>query len=181
MPLPGMTGLAEKFYPAAYAGVLSVAATDQMTMLLTYSNYGSSVDIAAPGSDIYSTWQPNTYNPIQYRYGDGTSFSSPLASGVAALVFSRFPDYTPLQVAEQIRVNCDNIDALNHGYTYQIGKGRINAYKALADSNSESVRAVDIQFSDAAPGGNGNGVLEPGETITVGYKIRKLFKAYSKS
>jgi len=162
----GNDGVSDKFYPAAYDGVLSAAATDQNDKVASYSNYGSSVDVAAPGNSIYSTWQPNTYIS-----GSGTSFASPLTSGVAALVFSHFPNYTPLQVAEQIRVNCDNIDALNPSYAYQVGKGRINAYKALADTNSESVRAVDVQFSDAAPGGNGNGAFEPGETITLGIKF----------
>ncbi|MGD1005722.1 MAG: S8 family serine peptidase [Ignavibacteriaceae bacterium] len=162
----GNDASSEQFYPADYAGVLSVAATDQNDNVANYSNYGSGVDLAAPGNGIYSTFQPNTYNSES-----GTSFASPLAAGVAALVFSRFSNYTPLQVAEQVRVNCDNIDALNPTYAYQIGKGRLDAYNALADSNSESVRAVNMQFSDAPPGGNGNGILEPGETITVGVKF----------
>jgi subtilisin family serine protease len=167
----GNNGNSELFYPAGYLGVLSVAATDQNDYVASYSNYGSSVFLAAPGSGIYSTWQPNTYFS-----GTGTSISSPLTAGVAALVFSHFPNYTPLQIAEQIRVNCDNIDSLNPGYIYKIGKGRLNAYKALNDSNSESVRAVDIQFSDAVPGGNGNGILEPGETITLGIKFMNYLR-----
>jgi subtilisin family serine protease len=158
----GNDGISEQFYPAHYAGVLSVTATDQNDNVAYFSNYGPGVDLAAPGVNIYSTWQPSTY-----ASGVGTSFSSPLTAGVAALVCSHFPNYTPLQVAEQVRVNCDNIDALNPSYVHQIGNGRLNAYNALADSNSESVRAVNIQYSDAPPGGNGNGLLEPGETITV--------------
>ena len=174
----GNDAASEQFYPAGYAGVLSVAATDQSDNLAYFSNYGQGVDLAAPGVNIYNTWQPkpgNELNPsVQqkspdtlYVFGDGTSFASPLTAGVAALVSSRFPNYTPLQVAQQVRVNCDNIDALNPGYAYQLGKGRLDAFNALADSNSEAVRAVNIQYSDSPPGGNGNGILEPGETITV--------------
>jgi subtilisin family serine protease len=162
----GNDASSEQFYPAGYAGVLAVAATDINDNVAGFSNYGPGVDLAAPGVGIYSTFQPNTYTSES-----GTSFASPLTAGVAALVFSRFPNYTPLQVAEQVRVNCDNIDALNLRYAYQIGKGRLDAYNALADSNSESVRAVNIQYSDAPPGGNGNGILEPGETISVGIKF----------
>ncbi len=156
------------FYPASYKGVLSVAATDQNDLKAWFSNYGTGVDVCAPGVGIYSTWQPNTY----LANGLGTSFSAPLASGLAALVFARYPKYTPLQVAEQIRVNCDSIYQINPQYKYLLGGGRINAYKALADSNSISVRAFNVQFSDPAPGGNADGVFQPGETITVKVKFR---------
>ncbi len=158
----GNDGVSEPFYPASYNHVLSVAATDQNDAVASFSNYGENIDVCAPGVGIYSTWEPNNYT-----YGTGTSFSSPLAAGLAALVFSHFPNYTPDQVAEQIRVNCDNIDGLNASYQYQLGGGRINAYKALSNSNSEAVRATNFTLSDAAPGGNGNGVFEPGETITI--------------
>jgi len=152
----------EDFYPADYEGVLSVAATDTVGNKKSYySNYGSYVDVCAPGNDIYNTFQPNTY-----ENGSGTSFASPQVAGLAALVFSKFPNYTPLQVAQQIRVNCDNIDAENPGYQFQLGNGRINAYKALTDTNSEAVRATNIQLSDSA-GGNNDGYFEPGETISV--------------
>ena len=52
-----------------------------------------------------------------------------------------------------------------------MGGGRINAYKAVSNTSSKAVRAVDIQISDAAPGGNGNGIVESGETITVAVKF----------
>ena len=152
----------ELFYPAAYQHVLSVAATDQNDKLALFSNYGEDISVCAPGVDIFSTWQPNTYT-----YGQGTSFSSPLVAGLAALVFSHFPNYTPDQVAQRVRVTCDNIDNQNPGYKYQLGYGRINAFRALSDTNIEAVRATDFNFSDAAPGGNGNGAFEPGKTITV--------------
>jgi len=175
----GNDGSNEQFYPAGYKGVLAVAATDENDNVTYWSNYGPDVDVAAPGNSIYSTWQPSSNNPSAYVYGTGTSFSSPLTAGLAALVFSHFPNYTPLQVAEQIRVNCDDIYSLNPGYEYQVGKGRINAYKALVNLNSESVRATDIQLSDAAPGGNGNGVFEPGETITVAVKFMNYLQPIS--
>ena len=52
------------FYPASYNNVLSVAATDESDMKTSFSNYGSGVDVSAPGINIYSTWQNDTY-----RYG----------------------------------------------------------------------------------------------------------------
>jgi serine protease len=171
----GNDNSSEDFYPAGYQNVVAVAATDANDQRAFYSNFGPNIDVSAPGSDITSTWQPDTYES-GYQ---GTSFSAPLVSGIAALVFSRFPNYTPQQVAEQIRVNCDNIDAKNPSYKYELGAGRVNAYKAVSDTNSVSVRAVDVKFSDAAPGGNGDGILQPGETISVGINFRNYLKPVS--
>ncbi|MGE5352029.1 MAG: S8 family peptidase, partial [Acidobacteriota bacterium] len=153
-------------YPASFDGVLSVGSTDrdQNDSRSYYSNYGPTVDVFAPGSNIYSTWKPSSYDSLS-----GTSMASPLVAGLAGLVLSRFPQYTPRQAAEQIRVNCDNIDAGNPAYKYQLGGGRINAFNALNNTNSKSVRGYDFVFSDEE--GNNNGVFEPGETITLSGKF----------
>ncbi|HDZ58987.1 MAG TPA: hypothetical protein ENH47_02815, partial [Ignavibacteriales bacterium] len=150
------------FYPAWYDGVLSVASTTSGDSKSGFSNYGTAVDVSAPGSGIYSTWMNNTYATLS-----GTSMASPLAAGLAALVFAQFPAYTPLQVGEQVRVNSDNIDANNPAYANLIGFGRINAPKSVSNTNSISVRALNFQYSDEAPGGNGDGIFQPGETITL--------------
>ena len=168
----GNDNFLEDFYPASYNGVLSVAATSLGDKKASFSSFGFHVDVSAPGQSIYSTWQPNTYT-----YGSGTSFSTPLVSGLAALVFSRFPNYTPLQVAEQIRVNCDNIDLLNPGYINLLGYGRVNAFKTLNNSNSVSLRAYDIQFSDQTTGGNGDGIFQPGENVEVRVKFRNYLSS----
>ena len=166
------------FYPAAYSGVLSVAATSINDTKEYYSDYGYTIDVSSPGGDgsnpILSTWQEETYT-----YLTGTSMAAPLVSGLAALVTAHFPNYNPLQVGEQIRVNCDNIDSQNPNYINLLGKGRINAYNSLANSNSKSVRAYDINFSDDPPGGNGDGVFQPGETISVGIKFRNYLNPTS--
>jgi subtilisin family serine protease len=152
----------ETFYPANYNGVLSVASTTSTDARSSFSNYGHGIGVCAPGSGIYSTWQPDTY-----ATESGTSMASPLAAGVCALVASKFPQYTADQIREQVRVNCDNISAQNPGLTNMLGGGRINAFKSVTNINSKSSRAIKVTFSDEAPGGNNNGVLEPGETITV--------------
>lgn len=150
------------YYPANYKNVLSVAATDESDFKASFSNYGSGVDVSAPGQIIYSTWQNDSYT-----FGSGTSFSSPITAGLAALVTAKFSAYNPGQIAEQIRTNCDDINSVNPGYINQLGRGRINAFKSLFNINSKSVRAIDVNFSDELPGGNGDGVLQPGEIITV--------------
>ena len=165
----GNSNSAGVFYPADYEGVLSVAATDNSDIKANYSNYGKGISVCAPGSGIYSTWQPDTYT-----YESGTSMASPLAAGVAALVASKFPQYTAEQVREQVRVNCDNIDSLNSGFENFLGKGRVNAFKSISNVSSESARAIQVSFSDEAPGGNNNGRLEPGETITVNIEFKNF-------
>lgn len=91
--------------------------------------------------------------------------STPLVSGLAGLIFSTFRSYTPLQLAEQIRVTSDNIEQSNNSnLKYLLGNGRINAYRAVSETNTTSVRATDVKFVDE---GNGNGLLESGETISV--------------
>ena len=158
----GNSGTNNNQYPSAYDNVLSVASTTQSDTKSSFSTYGTSVDVSAPGSEIYSTYQDNTYETLS-----GTSMASPLTAGLAALVWSVFPSYTPLQIGEQIRVNSDDIDALNPSFAQLIGRGRINAYNAVTNTNSISVRATDVEFSDEAPGGNGDGVFLSGETITI--------------
>jgi subtilisin family serine protease len=162
----GNSNSPDAHYPSAYNGVLSVAATDQNDRRASFSNYGTTVDVSAPGSNVYSTWQNDTYRSLS-----GTSMASPIAAGLAGLVASAFPSYTPGQIAEQIRVNTDNIDNLNSNYTRMLGKGRINAFKALSNTNSVAVRAIEYELTDTAPGGNGNGIIEAGETITIGVKF----------
>ena len=163
----GNDNSSDLFYPADYDGVLSVAATGSNDVRASYSNYGHGISVCAPGSGIYSTWQPDTYATLT-----GTSMASPLAAGVAALVTGKFPQYTPEQVREQVRVNCDDISSLNPEYVNLLGTGRVNAFNSVSNVNSESVRAIQVAFFDEAPGGNNNGVLEPGETITVNIQFK---------
>ncbi len=166
----GNTGsAAELQYPASYDNVISVAATQYNADLkTTYSSYNERVDVSAPGGQtgapaaqtIYSTYYPDTY-----AYMTGTSMSTPLAAGVAALIRARFPSYTPQQVGEQLRVTCDDNYAANPLYRYKLGKGRVNAYRAVTESWS-SVR-MDSYFVKDSAGGNGNGAFEVNEDIDI--------------
>ncbi len=162
----GNSGTNSSHYPSGYNNVLSVASTNSDDTKSGFSTFGPTIDVSAPGNGIYATWQDNTYAILS-----GTSMSSPLAAGLAALVWAVFPTYNPLQIGEQVRVNSDNVDGLNPAYTQLMGKGRINALNALSNMNSISVRATEIEFSDEAPGGNGDGIFSAGETISVGVRF----------
>lgn len=149
------------FSPADYRGALSVASTNINDRLSYYSNYGTNIDVCAPGENIESTLYPHTYATLS-----GTSMASPLAAALAALVKGRFPAYTNLQVGEQVRVTCDNIDAQNTAFVGSLGHGRINAFRALTVTDLPSVRLQSFVIRDS-PGGNGNGVAQPAETLSV--------------
>jgi serine protease len=153
-------------YPASYRGVISVAGTlstdDRKAIYSTYNEY---VDVSAPGDNILSTYFNNAYN-----YMSGTSMATPLVAGLAALVKSHFPTYSPLQVGEQVRVTCDNINSVNTSYVDMLGKGRVNALKALTTA-SPSIRMIDFTTSDSI-GGNNNKILQPGETFSIVVRMK---------
>lgn len=76
-------------YPASYTGVISVGALDESGARAYFSNYGSTVDLAFPGVDIYST---NSDSDTSYRYMSGTSQATPAAAGTAAVILSARSD-----------------------------------------------------------------------------------------
>jgi serine protease len=162
----GNSGVETDLYPASYHGVISVTSTGSNDVRSSFSSFGIHVDVSAPGAGIYSTWQNDTY-----RYLNGTSFSAPMTSGLAALVAHQFPLYNPLQIGEQVRVNSDDINALNPNFRYLIGRGRINAFKAVSNTTSRSVRATEVIVNDDPPNGDGDGIFEPGEIITIGLEL----------
>jgi len=122
--------------------IISVAATDRNDKLLNRSNFGlNSVDIGAPGEDIYSTVLSHLKPP--YSFDSGTSMAAPHVAGVAALLWSLKPHLTYRQVKEAILSTVDPVDSLD-GKT--VTGGRLNAYKALMtdDSNTRSFNNVPV-------------------------------------
>lgn len=140
-------------YPSSYRNVLSIAGTDADDDKYSLSNYGSDIDMSAPGVQILSTFPDR-----QYGYATGTSMSTPMAAGVIGLVKSQNPDWTGIQAGEQVRVTTDSIDA----YQGELGRGRLNAYRAVTES-SPSIRISDYSFADE----NDNGIIEPGEQVEL--------------
>jgi subtilisin family serine protease len=101
-------------FPAAFdlPNVISVAASDRNDQLLPYSNYGhGSVDIAAPGDDIYSTVPPEV-DPSGYANFSGTSMASPSVAGAAALYLSHAPGSSSDQVRAALLQSVDQLPSL---------------------------------------------------------------------
>ena len=120
-------------YPSSYRNVLSVGATNSTNDAKAwFSNYGSTVPVYAPGVSIWSALTNGGYG----NGGDGTSYSSPLVAGIAGILKSVHPSWSPRQIATQLRVTADPIDgSLNPGLTGLLGHGRVNAARALAESH----------------------------------------------
>ena len=148
--------------PASYDHVIAVAATNENDTRSSFSNWGYFVDVTAPGLNIYNTWKTNTYT-----YLSGTSMSTPHVAGAAALLKAHYPNYTPDQIAEQIRVSADNIDNVNPFHKGLLGFGRLNVYRALT-VNSPSVRSISKELEDD----NGNGAFEIGEKVSVKITVK---------
>ena len=91
--------------PGNCAGVITVAATDSSGKRASFSNFGSYVEISAPGVGIYSTVNTGTTTPSgsSYESWSGTSMATPHVAGVVALMLSRDPSLTPAQVLQRIQ------------------------------------------------------------------------------
>jgi thermitase len=123
----GNNGNSTVSYPAGYPEVVSVAATDQNDNRASFSNQNADVEVAAPGVNILSTWgtADNAYNTIS-----GTSMATPHAAGVAALIASKNPSWTALQVRNKLDAAVD--DLLPTGRDPSFGFGRVNVVKAAS-------------------------------------------------
>jgi subtilisin family serine protease len=120
-------------YPAAYQSVIAVAATDTIDIKESYSNYGTWVDICAPGSN----WSPSRDNKFWdyycYTNWGGTSASAPFVAGVAALIWTCYPDSNNSAIKRALLNTADNIYSIpgNSPYYGKLGSGRANAYNAV--------------------------------------------------
>lgn len=152
-------------YPANYDGVLSVGSLSIGDRRSNFSNYGITVDVFAPGEFLYSTQPENKYDRrFSNGFGiAGTSFSSPLVAGIAALVKTQHPDWTPDQVREQVRVTAVNIDASNAALRGLLGKGRADALRAVTIDNLPAIRFIESSLDGLGE----NGRVDPGEVIDL--------------
>jgi subtilisin family serine protease len=118
----GNNNTSAKQYPAAYSGVIAVAATDLNDRKASFSNFGSYIFVDAPGVHIMSSVPGG-----KYGIANGTSFSAPIVSGMAALIRSN--QYNG--VSTTIGASTVPIDWKNPGYWYKLGKGRVDLLKAV--------------------------------------------------
>jgi serine protease len=122
----GNDNVSSVFYPAGYSQVIAVASTTFGDAKSGFSNFGSWIDISAPGSAIYSTIVGSSYGTKQ-----GTSMASPMVAGLAGLMLSLNPSLSPADIKTCLQSSATNIDAANPSFIGQLGAGRINAFAAM--------------------------------------------------
>ena len=144
------------YYPAACDLVVSVSATEPTDTLSSFSNYGSWIDLSAPGNNILTTQRGGGYSTWY-----GTSFSSPIAAATGALALGINPALSATALVNLLQQNSDDIGA--PGWDPNFGWGRINAYRtALAATNSISAdkTAPTVSIASPTPGAVVSGVLQ---------------------
>jgi PKD repeat protein len=162
----GNDGTNQQFYPAAYNNVISVASTTTNDAKSSFSQYGTWIDVSAPGSAIRSTYA--TSNSAYARI-QGTSMASPNVAGLVGLIKSHVPTASNQDIINCLLSSADNINTANPTFIGQLGSGRINAFAALTCISAFNL-TLDAGITE---------VLEPtatvcGNTFTPQVRLRNF-------
>lgn len=137
-------------YPASYdlPNVLTVAATDSKDELAKFSNFGpTSVDLAAPGDQIYSTLPTEKGS---FGYKSGTSMASPHVAGAALLVATHYPQATNQEIRDRLVFGSDRLPQLEGKLAS--GGGRLNVLRSLEDDRQPPNAIDDLKLVQPATG-----------------------------
>ncbi len=167
-------------YPVCHDGgygnnwVIGVASIDKNERLASFSNYGKCVDVVAPGVGIFSTLYQTDIKPKFTRqyggYWSGTSVSAPQITGLAALIKSLKPRLTLSELKNIILTSTDNIDKFNRLYINKLGRGKINALKAVM-ATQQTVSHAEYTTD--------NLIISPGITGGAHIKVYSNYKLAS--
>ncbi|MBN2092007.1 S8 family serine peptidase [candidate division KSB1 bacterium] len=156
--------------------VITVAAVDAQDRKAYYSSYGDWITLSAPGGNnapgLYST-----YFNDRYIYASGTSMAAPVTAGLVGLVKSLHPAWTAAQLIYQVVETADNIDNLNPTYAGKLGKGRINAFRAVSETietPDPKIQILSYSVQDQTTG-NGNGIVDIGEKVQVSVTVKNSY------
>ncbi len=158
----GNNGTSKPVYPAANDNVLAVAAIDRQGQRAIFSSYGDWVDLGAPGVEIWSTLPGGAYGQWQ-----GTSLAAPVVTGIIALLASVHPTWNVHLLSQQVLRTAKTIPALD------VGAGLPSAALALSTPVVPEVAIFGVVISD--PGGDGDGRLDLGESVTLSLEIQSGF------
>ncbi|AGL03690.1 S8 family serine peptidase [Desulfoscipio gibsoniae] len=141
----GNDGNSSLSYPASSSYTLSVGATDNMDIRASFSNYGSYLDVMAPGVHI-----PSLVKDGSVMYADGTSMATPHVAALAGLLYSLVPTMTCVDAARIIKEGCDDLG--DQGYDTGYGWGRVDAVKVINGAQySRTVTSVSLSTDKASP------------------------------
>ena len=151
----GNSNSSAQWYPAYYENTVSVSAIGPDWKKASYSNYGSWVDIAAPGGETNlgaTNGVLSTLPKSQYGFFQGTSMACPHVSGIAALALAnRTEQLTPEQLQKKLLTGVVDIDSHNPGYEGKLGSGHIDAFLAIQNNNHKAPDAItDLKLEGIA-------------------------------
>ena len=150
--------------PASFEHVLAVGSLDHHDKRAPFSNWGKHIKLAAPGADIlslrahrsdfmlltraehYKSGDAFVGTEKQYMRASGTSFSAPLVSAVASLIWAKYPNLTNVQVERMLLESADDVE--EPGWDHFTGAGRLNAVAAL---KSDPNYFLTAKVSQVAP------------------------------
>lgn len=138
---------------AASDSVIAVSATTSSDIKASWSSWGAYVDVAAPGSSVYSTFNGGTYGSIS-----GTSIAAPVAAGVIALMMSANPALPGAQIQQMLFSSAKDLGSAGWDSTY--GWGRVDAAAAVAAA--ASARVVDTSAPAVSITSPGSGSIVKG-------------------
>jgi subtilisin family serine protease len=155
----GNNGNSNPFYPAANPGVLSVAATQPNDLLYSWSNHGDWVAVAAPGCDL-ATFRGATYGEFC-----GTSASTPVVSGLAALAMSYAPGASADAIKQAITSSAHRVGGVTYGRVDFAGT--LAALGATFPTARPSATAPSVPVASSVASGS----------VTAGFAASRRFAA----
>ena len=161
----GLSDDTTPIYPASYDldNIISVTATDQNDNLASFSNYGlNSVDIGAPGTNIYSTSFDVSPDNSSYIYKSGTSMSTAYVSGLASLIWGTKPSLTAEELKNVILNTGNSLSSLTGK---SLSGKRINAFNAL--SYITTPLTADITYSKT------DKIVKEGDSLVITANFNK--------
>ncbi|MBL4669939.1 MAG: S8 family serine peptidase [Flavobacteriales bacterium] len=145
------------FYPAGYDGVLTVAGIDAGDIKVSSSNYGTYIDISAPGDALWTTGANGGYGT-----NGGTSMAAPVISGGAAILKTQYPSYTNLQIAALMQATADDLNVLNPSFIDKLGSGRLNLFNGVSATSVQFLELTKHLTVDS-----NNNIFEFGDTLYI--------------
>lgn len=149
----GNDGASTVSYPGAYPYVIGVGSVTNTRARSSFSNYGTGLDVMAPGSDIYSTKPGGGFQTMS-----GTSMATPHVAGVVGLIRSANKSLTAAQVEDILKRTCQPA-----GSASQYGSGIVDAYAAVLAANGDT----PVEKATATTLTTNKATYVPGESVTV--------------
>ena len=124
----GNDGRVQYNYPASYDGVITVGATDDKNEKTVFTTYGPSIDVVAPGEEVYSTLY-DYQKGSTFAEMSGTSMASPIVAGVASLIKSKYPELNSYEVEAILEQTAKDLG--DKGFDIEYGYGIVDPVAAL--------------------------------------------------